>query len=127
MAGRCSSRNQHNAAQFRYRSRANWPTGFSKQRCLASGDTAEHDGSSGKNEAGFASCQDFRQPRPDMPPEMEGELEEVVRILAQNRWPWRLHATIARALDVFERASAVTNPAQFIERVPQARYPSPTA
>ena len=32
-------------------------------------------------------------PRPDMPPEMEGELEEVVRILAQNRWPWRLHAT----------------------------------
>ena len=30
---------------------------------------------------------------PDMPPEMEGELEEVVRILAQNRWPWRLHAT----------------------------------
>ena len=42
-----------------------------------------------------------------MPPEMEGELEEVVRVLAQNRWPWRLHATydetIARALDVFEK------------------------
>jgi predicted amidohydrolase YtcJ len=53
-----------------------------------------------------ADFEDFRQPRPDMPPEMEGELEEVVRILAQNRWPWRLHATyeetIARALDVFE-------------------------
>ena len=39
-----------------------------------------------------ADFEDFRQPRPDMPPEMEGELEEVVRILAQNRWPWRLHA-----------------------------------
>jgi predicted amidohydrolase YtcJ len=54
-----------------------------------------------------ADFEDFRQPRPDMPPEMEGELDEVIRILAQNRWPWRLHATydetISRALDVFER------------------------
>jgi predicted amidohydrolase YtcJ len=54
-----------------------------------------------------ADFEDFRQPRPDMPPEMEPELEEVVRILAANRWPWRLHATyeetIARALDVFEK------------------------
>ncbi|WP_029003551.1 amidohydrolase [Azorhizobium doebereinerae] len=53
-----------------------------------------------------ADFEDFREPRPEMPPEMEGELEEVVRILAQNRWPWRLHATydetISRALDVFE-------------------------
>ncbi|WP_409078067.1 amidohydrolase [Pseudomonas sp. SZMC_28357] len=56
-----------------------------------------------------ADFEDFRQPRPDMPPEMEGELEEVVRILAQNRWPWRLHATydetITRALDVFEKVN----------------------
>ncbi|RTL39085.1 MAG: amidohydrolase, partial [Rhodocyclaceae bacterium] len=54
-----------------------------------------------------ADFEDFRQPRPDMPEEMEGELEEVVRILAHNRWPWRLHATydetISRALDVFEK------------------------
>jgi predicted amidohydrolase YtcJ len=56
-----------------------------------------------------ADFEDFRQPRPDMPPEMESELEDVVRILAQNRWPWRLHATydetISRALDVFERVN----------------------
>jgi predicted amidohydrolase YtcJ len=56
-----------------------------------------------------ADFEDFRQPRPDMPPEMESELEEVVRILAQNRWPWRLHATydetISRALDAFERVN----------------------
>jgi len=56
-----------------------------------------------------ADFEDFRQPRPDMAPEMEGELEEVVRILAQNRWPWRMHATydetISRALDVFERVN----------------------
>jgi predicted amidohydrolase YtcJ len=56
-----------------------------------------------------ADFEDFRQPRPDMGPEMEGELEEVVRILAQNRWPWRMHATydetISRALDVFEKVN----------------------
>jgi len=56
-----------------------------------------------------ADFEDFRQPRPDMPPEMERELEDVVRILATNRWPWRLHATydetISRALDVYERVA----------------------
>src|ERR1700681_3115815 len=56
-----------------------------------------------------ADFEDFRVARPDMPAEMETELEGVVRILAQNRWPWRLHATydetISRALDVFERAN----------------------
>jgi hypothetical protein len=54
-----------------------------------------------------ADFEDFRVPRPDMPPQMEGDLDGVVRILAENRWPWRLHATydetISRALDVFER------------------------
>jgi predicted amidohydrolase YtcJ len=56
-----------------------------------------------------ADFEDFRQPRPDMPPEMEGELEGVIHILAQNRWPWRLHATydetISRSLDVFEKVN----------------------
>jgi len=56
-----------------------------------------------------ADFEDFRQPRPDMAPEMEGELEGVVRVLAENRWPWRLHATydetISRSLDVFERVN----------------------
>jgi predicted amidohydrolase YtcJ len=59
-----------------------------------------------------ADFEDFREPRPDLPPEMERELEGVVRILAQNRWPWRLHATydetITRALDVFERVNRET-------------------
>jgi len=53
-----------------------------------------------------ADFEDFRMPRPDMPDNMERDLEGVIRILAQNRWPWRLHATydetITRALDVFE-------------------------
>ncbi len=54
-----------------------------------------------------ADFEDFRQPRPETGAGMEDDLEGVVRILAQNRWPWRLHATydetIRRALDVFER------------------------
>jgi predicted amidohydrolase YtcJ len=54
-----------------------------------------------------ADFEDFRVARPEIPPQMEGELEEVVRVLAENRWPWRLHATydetISRALDVFEK------------------------
>jgi predicted amidohydrolase YtcJ len=40
---------------------------------------------------------------------METELEDVVRVLVANRWPWRLHATydesITRALDAFEKVN----------------------
>ncbi|WP_266181839.1 amidohydrolase [Dyella humicola] len=54
-----------------------------------------------------ADFEDFRQPRPEMPPRMEADLEHVVRLLANRRWPWRMHATydetISRALDVFEK------------------------
>jgi len=54
-----------------------------------------------------ADFEDFLEPRPDLTADMEGQLEAVVRLLAQNRWPFRLHATydesIARFLDVFER------------------------
>lgn len=53
-----------------------------------------------------ADFEDFLQPRPDMPQQMEQELASVVRLLAEHRWPFRLHATydetIGRALDVFE-------------------------
>ncbi len=56
-----------------------------------------------------ADFEDFRQPRPDLPANMEDDLEAVVRLLAERRWPWRLHATydetISRALDVFEKVN----------------------
>lgn len=56
-----------------------------------------------------ADFEDFKVGRPEMPPNMEGDLEPVVRLLAENRWPWRLHATynetITRALDVFEKVN----------------------
>ena len=53
-----------------------------------------------------ADFEDFLEPRPDLPPAMEGELHQVVKLLAEHRWPFRLHATydesIGRFLDVFE-------------------------
>jgi predicted amidohydrolase YtcJ len=53
-----------------------------------------------------ADFEDFLQPRPDLAPELEAELFAVVKLLAKNRWPFRLHATydesISRFLDVFE-------------------------
>jgi predicted amidohydrolase YtcJ len=75
-------------------------------------DYFRHNGAGEMLVASAADFEDFRQARPDMPPEMEGELEDVVRILAQNRWPWRMHATydetISRALDVFEKVDQDT-------------------
>ncbi len=53
-----------------------------------------------------ADFEDFREPRPDLPPSMENELAPVVRFLAETGWPFRLHATydetIDRALGVLE-------------------------
>jgi len=54
-----------------------------------------------------ADFEDFLEPRPDLPDGMEQQLEAVVRVLLENRWPFRLHATydesISRMLDVFEK------------------------
>ncbi|HET6514891.1 MAG TPA: amidohydrolase [Thermodesulfovibrionales bacterium] len=53
-----------------------------------------------------ADFEDFLEPRPDLLPIMEQELTKVVRLLAENRWPFRIHATydesISLFLDVFE-------------------------
>jgi len=53
-----------------------------------------------------ADFEDFLEPRPDLPVSLEQELTAVVRLLAEHRWPFRLHATydesISRFLDVFE-------------------------
>jgi len=53
-----------------------------------------------------ADFEDWLEPRPDLSPIMEDELKAVVRLLVQNRWPFRLHATynesITRFLNVFE-------------------------
>jgi predicted amidohydrolase YtcJ len=57
------------------------------------GDYFRHNGAGEMLVYSAADFEDFREPRPEMPSTMEGELEDVVRILVQNRWPWRLHAT----------------------------------
>jgi len=72
-------------------------------------DTYRHNGAGEMLVYTAADFEDFRVERPDMPASMEDDLEPVVRLLAQNRWPWRLHATynetITRALDVFEKVN----------------------
>jgi len=53
--------------------------------------------------------EDFLEPRPNLPATMEEDLYPVVRLLAEKRWQFRMHATydqtIARALSVFERVN----------------------
>jgi len=57
-----------------------------------------------------ADFEDFLEPRPDLLGVMEQELEAVVRVLAEKRWPFRLHATydesITRFLNVYEKVNA---------------------
>ena len=72
------------------------------------GDAMYHHNGGGEMLAySAADFEDFLEPRPDLPVAMEEELYPVVRLLAQKRWPFRLHATydetIARALSVYER------------------------
>ena len=70
-------------------------------------DMYRHNGAGEMLVFSAADFEDFREPRPDLAPSMEAELEPVIRLLAENRWPFRLHATydetISRSLDVFER------------------------
>lgn len=72
-------------------------------------DLYRHNGAGEMLVYSAADFEDFRVERPEMPPNMEGDLEPVIRLLAEQRWPWRLHATydetISRALDVFEKVN----------------------
>lgn len=72
-------------------------------------DSYRHNGAGEMLVYSAADFEDFKVARPEMPPNMESDLEPVVRLLAERRWPWRLHATydetISRALDVFEKVN----------------------
>lgn len=54
-----------------------------------------------------ADFEDFLQPRPELPATMEEQLEPIVRLFAQNKWAFRIHATydesIKRILNVYEK------------------------
>ncbi|MTH34338.1 amidohydrolase family protein [Paracoccus limosus] len=84
--------------------------GWVKQVSPGQGDdTYRHNGAGEMLVYSAADFEDFRVERPEMPPNMEADLEPVIRLLAENRWPWRLHATydqtIDRALNVFEKVN----------------------
>ncbi|MCP3097532.1 amidohydrolase [Myxococcus sp. K15C18031901] len=70
-------------------------------------DMMRHNGAGEMLVFSAADFEDFRMPRPELPQGMEGELEAVVRVLAERRWPFRIHATydesISRVLDVYEK------------------------
>ena len=72
-------------------------------------DMYRHNGAGEMLVFSAADFEDFLQPRPDLPENMEAELERVVRLLVEKRWPFRLHATynesIGRFLDVFEKVN----------------------
>jgi len=59
-----------------------------------------------------ADFENFLEPRPDLAPVMEQELEPIVEHLAAHEWPFRIHATydesIDRFLTVFERVNGGT-------------------
>lgn len=59
-----------------------------------------------------ADFENFLEPRPDLAPTMESDLEPIVELLASNKWPFRIHATydesIDRFLSVFERVNGKT-------------------
>ena len=72
-------------------------------------DMLRHNGAGEMLVFSAADFEDFREPRPDLVDSMEDELENVVRLLVEKRWPFRLHATydesIGRALDTFEKVN----------------------
>jgi predicted amidohydrolase YtcJ len=67
----------------------------------------------GAGEGLVASANDFEnfaEPRPELTERAAADLEAAIRLLAENGWPFRLHATyeetIRMDLDVFERTGA---------------------
>ncbi|MEI3796642.1 MULTISPECIES: amidohydrolase [unclassified Chitinophaga] len=70
-------------------------------------DMYRHNGAGEMLVFSAADFEDFLQPRPELADTMEEELERVVRLLVEKRWPFRLHATynesITRFLNVFEK------------------------
>ncbi|MXV50607.1 amidohydrolase family protein [Pedobacter sp. HMF7647] len=72
-------------------------------------DMYRHNGAGEMLVFSAADFEDFVQPRPDLPETMEAELERVIRLLVENRWPFRMHATynesITRFLNVFEKVN----------------------
>lgn len=76
-------------------------------------DMYHHNGAGEMLVFSAADFEDFREPRPELAANMEEDLEKVVRLLVEKRWPFRMHATynetIDRALNVFEKVNKDTS------------------
>jgi predicted amidohydrolase YtcJ len=72
-------------------------------------DMLRHNGAGEMLVFSAADFELFSEPRPELPPKLEPNLEQVVRLLAEQRWPFRIHATydesISRILDVYEKVN----------------------
>lgn len=72
-------------------------------------DLLRHNGAGEMLVFSAADFELFNEPRPELPPELEPELRDVVRLLVEKRWPFRIHATydesITRILDVYEQVN----------------------
>jgi len=72
-------------------------------------DMLRHNGAGEMLVFSAADFEDFREPRPELAAGMEDELADVVRLLAEKRWPFRIHATydesISRVLDTYEKVN----------------------
>lgn len=72
-------------------------------------DLLRHNGAGEMLVFSAADFELFNEPRPELPPELEPELHDVVRLLVEKRWPFRIHATydesITRILDVYEQVN----------------------
>ena len=70
-------------------------------------DLLRHNGAGEMLVFSAADFELFNEPRPELPPSLEPELHDVVRLLVEKRWPFRIHATydesISRILDVYEQ------------------------
>ncbi|WP_454832942.1 amidohydrolase [Pseudoxanthomonas wuyuanensis] len=70
-------------------------------------DMLRHNGAGEMLVFSAADFELFNEPRPELPPDLEPDLENVVRLLSEKRWPFRIHATydesITRVLDVYEK------------------------
>jgi predicted amidohydrolase YtcJ len=59
-----------------------------------------------------ADFENFRSPRPELPATMEENIEPIIKLLVERRWPFKFHATydesIRRILGVIEKVNAQT-------------------
>lgn len=70
-----------------------------------------------------ADFEDFLEPRPEMAATMDDELRQVVTFLAQNNWPFRLHATYNETIERALNVSATAIDAGAISTVDPNRIP----